>query len=180
MAAAFVLGPLAWLIVDGLREETPPADVAVILGNKVYPSGVPSPHLRDRLARGLALYQAGTVRYLLVSGGLGREGHQEAEVMGAWLVRRGVPAERVIEDPEGVTTHATARNTARIFEARGWRTALVVSQYYHLTRCKLALRRAGVEVVGCAHADVNLTKKEPYSLLREVAGLYYYALRQDV
>jgi uncharacterized SAM-binding protein YcdF (DUF218 family) len=177
-AAPLVL-PLLWLLVDGLVGEPARADVAVILGNKVRRDGVPSPHLRERLERGLSLYREGSVRFLLVSGGLGKEGHQEADVMHDWLVRRGVPPERVVADPDGVNTFATARNTARVMRARGWRSAVAVSQYYHLARAKLALRRAGISQVSGARARFHPSWKEPYSLLREVAGLYVYALRWD-
>jgi vancomycin permeability regulator SanA len=171
---------LLLLVGDGLTDEVRSADVAVVLGNKVRRDGAPSQHLRQRLERGLALYRDGVVPFLLVSGGLGREGHQEARVMADWLTARGVPPARVVVDPDGLTTHATARNTVRLMRARGWRSALVVSQYYHVTRSKLALRRAGVPSVGGARARFDPSWKEPYALLREVAGLAYYALRRDV
>ncbi|MEZ6186632.1 MAG: YdcF family protein [Planctomycetota bacterium] len=179
LGAAPALLPLGWLVGDGLVDDSGAADVAVVLGNKVHPSGIPSQHLRERLERALALFREGRVQALLVSGGLGREGHQEADVMARWLIERGVPAERVLRDPHGNTTHDTALNAARIMGERGWTRALVISQYFHLTRAKLALRRAGVADVQGAHAELNLTWKEPYSLAREVAGLYYYALRRD-
>lgn len=179
LGAAPALLPLSWLVGDGLVDDAGPVDVAVVLGNKVHPSGVPSQHLRERLERGLALYREGRVHALLVSGGLGREGHQEADVMARWLIERGVPAECVLRDPHGNTTRDTAVNAAQIMAARGWTKAVVISQYFHLTRAKLALRRAGVEDVQGARAELNLTWKEPYSLAREVAGLYYYALRTD-
>ena len=178
--AAPVVLPLGWLIADGARDDAGQADVAVILGNKVHPSGQPSQHLRERLQRGLALFESGEVQHVIVSGGLGVEGHEEAEVMARWLVERGVPRERIVIDREGNTTWDTASHAAAIMRERGWISACVVSQYFHLTRSKLALRRNGVEDVRGVRAELNLTRKELYSLAREVAGLYYYALRQDL
>jgi len=178
--AAPVVLPLGWLIADGARDDPGAADVSVILGNKVHPSGRPSQHLRERLRRGLALFEGGEVEFLIVSGGVGIEGHEEAEVMARWLVERGVPRERIVVDREGNTTWDTAHNAAAIMRERGWTSACVVSQYFHLTRSKLALRPNGVEDVRAVRAELNLTRKELYSLVREVAGLYYYALRQDV
>lgn len=168
---------LALLIADGLVDELAPADVAVVLGSKVYPSGVPSPLLVDRLERALSLYREGLVPQVIVSGGLGVEGHEEAEVMAAYLVRRGIPRGRVIEDRRGFTTFDTARNARRIMEARGLTSAVAVSNYYHVPRCKLAFRRAGILQVASARACVRLTPREPWSLAREVAACYWYALR---
>ena len=163
--------------LSGLLAEPARSDAAVILGNKVERSGRPSPHLRARLDRGLELYRAGTVRWLIVSGGLGVEGFQEADVMGDYLEARGVPPERVLRDPEGVTTFATAQNTRRLFAERGLESAVVVSQYFHVPRARIALRRAGVEQVSGAAARLEVGRREPYSLLRELAALPYYALR---
>ncbi len=55
--------------------------------------------------------------------------------------------------------------------------AIVVSQYYHLPRARLALARAGVRSVFSAHAEVVLTWREPYTLFREFVAYYYYLLR---
>jgi len=61
--------------------------------------------------------------------------------------------------------------------ARGLRSVVAVSQYYHLTRTKLALRRFGVADVHGAHAPIELELREPWSLLRELVGYYRYLLR---
>lgn len=165
------------LIVGLLLERPHPADVAVVLGNRVRPDGRPSPHLRHRLERALALYEQGLVRNLLVSGALGREGHQEADVMAEWLIARGVPPARVARDPQGWTTLATAHNARRILAERGWRSAVVVSQYYHLPRCRLAFWRCGVPLAGAAAARFRPGRREPYALLREWVGFYVYLVR---
>ena len=60
---------------------------------------------------------------------------------------------------------------------RGWRSALVVTTYYHVTRARLALRRAGVPVVHTASARFDPGLREPWALLREVPGYYVYRWR---
>lgn len=167
---------VAGLLVDG-RDRAGPADLAVVLGSKVHEDGVPSALLRDRLDRALDLYREGRVRRVLVSGALGREGHQEADVMADYLIQRGVPPEAVLRDPEGWTTYHTALHTSELLRARGWQRAIAVSSYYHQSRCKLAFSRAGVPEVLTARARVRPTPRDAYSIPRELVGWLYYAVR---
>ncbi|MDC0719350.1 YdcF family protein [Nannocystis bainbridge] len=164
------------LSVDGCTDEGRPADVAVVLGNHVSPAGEPARRLQLRLDRAAELYAAGLVPRLIVSGGQDPGSPHEADVMRDYLVARGVPAERIAVDRGGVNTHATARFVAADLRARGERSAIAVSQYYHLTRTKLALRRFGVEATA-AHAELDLELREPWSLLREVVGFYAYLFK---
>jgi vancomycin permeability regulator SanA len=182
---ALASAPAIWFLVhtvavvaDGWGDDGPAhVDVAVVLGTKVEPTGEPSARLRGRLARALALFQDGRVDYVLVSGALGREGHQEADVMAETLRAQGVPVERLLIDPRGATTWDTAVNAQRLMARRGLRSAVAVSDYFHLSRCKLAFRRAGIEQVSTARAAYLLSWRDPYSLLREFAGWYTYAWR---
>lgn len=165
------------IVCDGVHDELQPADVAVILGNKVERSGVPCLRLQDRLERGLELYRRGLVVKVIVSGGLGREGFYEAEVMRHYLVERGVPEQDVVVDNDGIDTYHTALNARRIMAERGWRSVVVVSQYFHIPRTRLAFRRAGIADVYAAHARLRLVRYEPYNLTREFVAYYYYLLR---
>ncbi len=168
---------LAAICVDGCTDDDAPADLAVVLGNHVDAAGEPSVRLQLRLDAALALYRAGRVPRVIVSGGRDPGSPFEAEVMKRYLVERGVPADAVIEDRGGVNTQATARFTAAYMRAHGLRSAIAVSQYYHVTRSKLALRLAGVPTVYGAHAPLRLEPREPWSWLREVVGYYSYLLR---
>ncbi len=75
---------LGWIVVHtaisvavGVRDDIGPSDVIVVFGNKVELSGVPSPRLEARLDRALSLYNAEQAPCVLVSGGVGKEGHDE-------------------------------------------------------------------------------------------------------
>jgi len=171
-AGAYLLAALL-LCAAGLRDDVRTADVAVVLGNQVFPDGTPSPRLAGRLDEGVALYRRGAARNLIVSGGVGREGWDEAAVMKRYLVARGVPAGRVVTDSLGVNTAATARNSAIIMRQRGWTSAIAVSQYFHVPRCRLALRRAGITPVYGAHARYA-EWRDVYSITREVTGYAAY------
>lgn len=175
--AGFALAA-ALIVASGLRDDARPADVAVVLGTTAFPDGTPSPRLAARLDAAVALYRRRVVRHVIVSGGVGREGVDESAVMKRYLVKKGVPAARIVADSLGLTTGATARNAAVIMRREGWTGAVAVSQYFHVPRCRLALRRAGISPVYTAHARY-WEWHDLYSIAREVVGYpaYFLGLR---
>lgn len=109
----------------------------------------------------------------IVSGGVGREGFDEAVVMKDYLVKRGVPQDNIIVDSLGLTTAATAKNVSAIAKGHHWSSVLVISQYFHIPRCRLVLSRAGIESVYAAHAHF-FELRDIYSIFREVIGYAAY------
>jgi uncharacterized SAM-binding protein YcdF (DUF218 family) len=93
--------------------------------------------------------------------------------MKRYLAARGIPAARIVADSLGVTTAATARNTAAIMRRNGWMSSVVVSHAFHVPRCRLALRRAGIAPVYSAHARY-FEVLDLYSTAREVVGYPAY------
>ncbi len=140
------------ICVAGQCDDLRPSDVAVILGNRVFPGERPSRRLAGRLDEGVAVWRAGLVRAVIVSGGVAEDGGDEARVMRLYLLARGVPDAAILADPHGDNTLATARNTAALMRAHGWRTAMAVTQYYHIPRTRLALEQYGIRDVRAAHA----------------------------
>jgi uncharacterized SAM-binding protein YcdF (DUF218 family) len=176
LSASFLLAA-ALLAADGLRDEIHPADVAIVPGNTVERDGQPSARLRARLDKTLELYRGGLFAHVIVSGGVGAEGFDEAEVMKRYLVSRGVPEERVIADGGGATTYLTARNAAGVMKRNDWKSALVVTQYFHIARTRLAVESCGVGPVYSAHAEY-FELRDMYSLAREVIGYGAYLVRR--
>jgi vancomycin permeability regulator SanA len=176
LAAVGLFVAAAGLIaVSGLRDDIHPADAAVVLGNEVRADGTPHPRLAARLDAALALYDRGVVKHVIVSGGIGRSGFDEAAVMKSYLAERGIPADRIVADSLGVTTAATATNTAAILREKRWTSLVVVSQYFHIPRCRLAMRRVGIAPVYSAHARY-FELRDLYSTAREVVGYPAYLL----
>ena len=173
VAVAVFVATLAWIAYDGLTDELVSADVAVVLGSKVEPDGRPSARLAARLDTAADLFRRGLARVVIVSGATGAEGFDEAAVMATYLAGHGVPSASILPDHGGANTMATARNSAAIMTERGLHTAIVVSQYFHITRARLALKKAGVDVVGAAHA-AYFEPRDLYSLPREVIALWAY------
>ncbi|AHJ98067.1 YdcF family protein [Hymenobacter swuensis] len=152
---------------SGLTVRPKPADCLVVPGNTVNPDGSLSPRLRARLDEALRLYRTGLSPLIFVSGGLGREGHYEGTAMQRYLVGQGIPAHAIVVDNAGNNTEATARNFARLARARHLKSAVVVSQFFHLPRTQLLLRQQGVSTVS-ASAARYWELRDVYALLREV------------
>lgn len=180
----FLSGIVLWVGVHtavtiylGSNMQARNSDTAVVLGTRVLPSGVPSYWLRGRLERAYALYAAGTVKNIIVSGGLGREGHQEADVMREYLIGRGVPAARIFTDPDGQDTFETARHTKQIMDAQAFRSVVIVSHYYHLPRAVFTFNRFDIRNVSAAGVVTNPLWVDGGNLLREFAAFYFYLVR---
>lgn len=176
ISGSFLLGAVL-IVADGLRDDIHTADVAIVLGNSVESDGRPSARLRARLDKAVELYRGGLFGHVIVSGGTGVEGFNEAEVMKRYLVSQGVPEGRIIADGEGLTTSLTARNAAQVMKERGWQSALVISQYFHVPRARLAVESYGVRPVYSAHAEY-FELRDVYSIAREVIGYGAYLMRR--
>ncbi|NLC42724.1 MAG: YdcF family protein, partial [Clostridiales bacterium] len=140
------------IAIDGLNDNIGISDVAVVLGNKVELDGKPSKALQARLDRALELYNKEHFKYIIVSGGIGKEGFDEAIVMKNYLVENGVSDEAVLLDQEGYNTFRTAQNTKTIMSEMDLNSVTIISQYFHITRTKLAFRKVGLDKVYSAHA----------------------------
>ena len=142
-----ILIQLLYVCADGLHDYKGRADIAIVLGNRVDPDSSLSPVLKGRVDRALRLYQEGMVPRIMVSGGQGKAegmgGVPEGMAMKRYLVARGVPANRIIEDNNGENTYLTAKDFLPVADSLGIHSAIAVSSFYHLTRTKYIIRHLG-------------------------------------
>ncbi|BDD05816.1 YdcF family protein [Aureibacter tunicatorum] len=162
------------IIYDGLSDNHASSDFAVVLGNKVNVDGTLSDRLKARVDKSLELYKSSKVEKIFVSGGFGKEGHYEGSKMAEYLIQQGVPKSDVLVDNEGNNTQLTADNFASRVGTSN--SVIVVSQFYHISRIKLAFRKSGIHSVGSSHADFFETR-DMFSLFREFFAYYKYLLK---
>ena len=162
-----------WIIFDGLTDLGEKADVAVVPGHGELRNGVPEPGLQARLDRAVQLYDAGEFPVIAVCGVTRFNGYNEPESMAHYLEAHGVAAGAIIEIHQGSHTEDGARALAAIMKAREFHSVMVVTDYYHVTRLKLALRHEGIAPVEQAHAG-KLRKEDALKIAREVVALYDY------
>lgn len=160
-----------YMVVDGLNDATATADCILVPGNTVLPTGRPAPRTQARLDKAVQLFQDGRAPMIMVSGGTGVEGQPEGSRMADYLIAQGVPASAIVVDDHGDDTALTAAHCRQEALRRGWSRVVVVSQFFHLTRCKLLLRQAGFVDPKSAHADY-FEWRDIYSTLREFPAFY--------
>lgn len=131
--------------------EAASSEVAIVPGAMVNPDGSLSTMLADRVAQAAALFHAGKVTRILVSGDHGSWSYDEPTSMRRALVARGVPAGAVFTDHAGFNTRATMERARRIF---GVRDATVVTQGFHMKRSLFLAGAAGIEANGLV-ADLH-------------------------
>lgn len=165
---------LAQMFCFGKTDYRRPADVAVVLGARVYGDGRPSDALADRMRTACQLYRAGLVKKLLVSGGPGDGNIHETEAMKRMAVGLGVKEQDILLDAGGLNTQATVRNSKAVFAKLHASRVLVVSHFYHLPRIKMAYQRAGLDVYTVPARESYFLRQMPFFLAREVAAFWVY------
>ncbi len=171
---------MGWFIVEsavtihtGLSDTAQQAEYAVVLGSKVNENGQLSERLQARVDEGWRLYQDSLVQKILVSGGRGKEGYNEAVKMAEYLMSRGVPKENVVLDTLGNTTYLTAKNASELIPNYTDKRVIVVSQFFHVRRTEAIFRKVGFKQVYRSHAPYY-EWRDPYALFREFFALYKY------
>ncbi len=165
------LFPVIQIFVFGNTSYSRPADVAVVFGARTYANGRLSTALEDRVNTACALYRAGLVSRLLMSGGPGDGAVHETEAMRRRAISLGVPERAILSDRNGVNTRETVKNTSA-FSARRERV-IAVSEFYHLPRIKLAYGQAGLDIVTVPAKTAHWARRFPVSsVMREIPAFW--------
>ncbi|MBO9634200.1 MAG: YdcF family protein [Chitinophagaceae bacterium] len=165
----------SWATIVGLRDFTGQADVAIVLGNEVYKDGSLSPWLRGRVNAALVLYRNKQVKKIMVSGGVGDSKFPEGDGMRNYLVQQGVPEQDIFTDNEGDNSYLTAKNFIVLNQQEHFRSAVVVSSFFHVLRCRHIVKKLGFENVATDHSR-NYYWKDILYLMREFPAFYKYML----
>ncbi len=175
-ALALVMTMIAGFItIYGLSDKVSPCDVAIVFGSGVRDDGIPTFSMIARLDRAIALYHQETFRHIIVSGGDEKNGFNEAHVMRAYLVKHDIPADAVIMEDKSLTTWENAKFSAPIMRAQGWHSAMVVSEFFHIYRCRWFLAAQGITPIFTASA-VSYNLHTFYMVVREVAAVVRYSV----
>ena len=157
---------------------TPPAPDAIIVvfGAAVRPDGGPSQTLRDRVDAAVR-FGVRFVRPLFIpTGAKGHYGDAEATVMARRLMEAGFAAEAIKEERTGTDTLSSVRAVVRMVGAGA--PVYACTNGYHLPRCLVLLRLAGVRARACPPPPVPLGAgwRRWYWRLREIPALPYDVL----
>lgn len=145
--AVVLIAPTVWAYASSGPYRTTvaaarPRGVAIVFGAGIYGT-TPSPFLARRLDIARQLYADGKVKVILVTGDNSTPGYDEPTVMRDYLAARGVPAGRIVMDYAGFRTWDSCARARRIF---GVRSAILITQTFHVPRATVLCRAAGLDV----------------------------------
>ena len=172
-----LLLPAAVIHIYGRIDHAQAADVIVVLGAGLERSNRPGQALTRRAQQAATLYARGMAQWVICTGGIGAgRSRSEADACRELLQLRGVPAQAILLEDSSRSTEENALRSKALMEARGWQSAVVVSDGYHLLRARWLYSRIGQPVSTSPAADPPLAWHVPY-VLREVGAFYWLGLR---
>ncbi len=173
---AWFLIHITYVTYDGLRDYKGNADVGIILGSPVFADSTLSPWLQGRVDEAIKLYKEKRIIKIFASGGDGKDyGVREGDAMKKYLKEKGVPLNDIIVDNDGNNSFLTAKDFIKLNDSLHFSSAIVVTSFYHITRCKYIIKKLGFKnVEGCASEKYFF--KDGYGLFREFFAFYKYLI----
>jgi uncharacterized SAM-binding protein YcdF (DUF218 family) len=185
LGGALLAGYTAYRIWDvGQHDNRRHVDAIVVLGAAQY-NGRPSAVLAARLDHAIALYKEGYAPYLFVTGGnLPGDITTEAETGRRYAVKAGVPASAILMENTGGSTLESIEHVRAVFDERGLRTALFVSDRTHMLRVLRLAADEGIEAWGSPTETSPADSEQPMhfnAFMHEMGALGYYTfLETDI
>jgi len=164
-----ILAVLGFLLLTGARVATgvyarqkivPLTEVAshrvvIVFGAGLWRDGTATPVLHDRVQTAANMYLAGKVERLLMSGDNRFVDYNEPAVMRDLALSLGIPEDAIALDYAGRRTYDTCYRAKAIF---GVKSAILVTQAFHLPRAIYLCNQLGIDSVG-VKADLRIYRK---------------------
>jgi uncharacterized SAM-binding protein YcdF (DUF218 family) len=169
----FVAITVGLIIFDGLNDVGESADVALVVGRD---DDAPDDAQLERAAK---LYKAGEFRQIIVCSATSYPAFDAQAAMTKYLEEHQVPSSSIIEESGAADTAEMARDVAGVMKSRNFTSVMIISDYYRMSRIKLALLHAGVANIAKSHVG-TAGPQDAVPIVREVWALYTYVFRTFV
>jgi uncharacterized SAM-binding protein YcdF (DUF218 family) len=164
------------------EDQHPRSDAIVVLGASQY-NGTPSPVFAARLDHAITLYDEHVAPHIVTVGGK-QPGDRFTEAAAAktYLAAHGVPPAAIVAVQTGRDTLRSLRAVDTQFKARGWRSAVIVTDPWHCLRSRTMARDLGIK------ADTSPERGGPANsgkgvelryITRETEAYIYYEIFHD-
>lgn len=129
-------------------KKLPKVDAIIVLGAKVTNEKL-SYVLEDRLLAGVNIIYANKAQALLLSGDHGQKEYDEVNSMRKYILRRNfnIKKEQIFMDHAGFDTYDSMFRAKEIF---GIKSAIIVTQDFHINRSVYIARNLGIDAYGFA------------------------------
>lgn len=138
------------------------SDVIVILGcnlNSIF--------MNQRLKKSIELYNEGIAKYFIVTG-KGKGDISEALGMKNFLVNLGIYDNNIFIEEKAKNTYQNLKFSKNIMNNKGFKKAVIVSDYYHIARIKMIAKRIKLDCSFATWPVKKFNKYEVKAILREV------------
>lgn len=130
------------------------SDPVVVLGARIK-EGQPSRMLEARLSTALILSSSHPASPVVVTG------KGESGVMARWLIEHGVPAERIVEEPQATSTNENLENSRALFPDAS--RLVVVTNGFHVARTRVWAAHLGVPITVVAAPTPKKSRLKNYA-----------------
>lgn len=138
-------------------------EFAIVLGTSPGTKGAPNIFFTNRIATTAALWRAGKVKRIIVTGDNRRKDYDEPTAMMNALAEQGVPESAILRDYAGLRTLDSMFRAASVFKITH---AIIVTDDWHLPRSLFLAEHAGIEATGVSSRDVSW-RHSPQTRIRE-------------
>jgi SanA protein len=148
-------------------DTVPAGEVGLLLGtSKETRNGKPNLHFEQRIEAAVALYRAGKVHRLLVSGDNHIATYDEPTDMRNALMAKGVPANAITCDYAGFHTLDSVVRAREVF---GLARCTIISEEFHCPRALWIAQQHGLDAIAFAAPNVGL---KSWSLRADIRGQF--------
>ena len=148
-----------------------PRPALIIFGAAVKAGGIPSLTLTHRTEAAITFGATCQAPLYMPTGAIGAHPPAEAEIMRAMLLKAGIPDTAIVPEPTGTDTLSSVKACAALLRGRGHDGPVyAVTSAYHLPRCVLLLRLAGL--------DAHAAPPPPYPASRSFVRRWHWRLRE--
>lgn len=155
----------------------PKNKVGLVLGTSKYVArGKINLYYQFRIDATVALFKAGKIDFILVSGDNGSKSYNEPTTMQKDLIAAGIPAERIFLDYAGFRTLDSVIRSEAVF---GQHSITIISQKFHVERAIYIAKKKGIKAIGFNAKDVSTraglktTIRERFARIKVVLDIWF-------
>ncbi|NND94271.1 MAG: DUF218 domain-containing protein [Flavobacteriales bacterium] len=130
----------------------PRNSVGLLLGTSKYSITGQNLFYKGRIDAAVELYNSGKVEYILISGDNSTKYYNEPKTFKQDLIKRGIPANRIVLDYAGFRTLDSVVRAKEVFQQD---KITVISQQFHNERALFIASFRGIEAIGFNAKDIG-------------------------
>jgi uncharacterized SAM-binding protein YcdF (DUF218 family) len=181
LLSLWALLDLVYVVTDAENDYATHADVILVLGcNIIGPDGGPTTCISARSAHAAELYEQGLAPRIIATGGPTEGTTTESEVLTEALESEGVPPDAIIQESRALNTIQNMTYSQAIMREHGWKSAILVTEPFHIKRATLIARDDGMTVYPSPAVKSSNWQNFPvraYNVVKDTLSLMWYQVK---